>query len=152
MTTKFIAWGKIFESGVKSIDDEHKMLFDIANRFYDNIRRGDDDQVIFETLNKLIRYAETHFRREEKLLEEVGYPEDKILRHKAHHHKLITQIFDVYEAQYEITENRLVDQPGKVKTFLTEWLIMHILTEDRDYFRHIEEQAAIQFEAEDVSQ
>ncbi|MDD1793214.1 bacteriohemerythrin [Enterovibrio sp. ZSDZ42] len=146
MAEKFIAWGKIFESGVEEIDNEHKMLFHIANQFYDNIRRGDDDAVVFETLNKLIRYAETHFRREENMLVEIGYPEEKALRHKAHHQKLINQIFEVYETQFEVINDRIVDQPDKVKAFLTDWLIMHILTEDRDYFRHIEEQSLMSVE------
>lgn len=139
MAVKFIAWAKIFESGVPEIDAEHKVLFDIANQFYDKIRRGDEEQVIFETLNKLVRYAENHFRREEALLEEIGYPPEKVEHHKATHQKLINQIFEVYETQYEISNSRLIDQPEKVKNFLTDWLIMHILTEDRDYFQHIEE-------------
>lgn len=143
MATKFIVWSKIFESGVPEIDAEHKVLFEIANKFYDNIRHGDSEAVVFETLNKLVRYAEQHFRREEKMLEEIGYPEDKVMHHKAQHQRLITQIFEVWETQYEIVGERLIDQPEKMKHFLTDWLIMHILIEDRDYFQHVEEQKVL---------
>ncbi len=64
--------------GVEEIDNEHRELFRIINEtqeLLDNQILNDKYDRILETVDRLDRYAEEHFRHEEAYMESIHHPE-----------------------------------------------------------------------------
>ncbi len=75
-------------------------------------------------MNSLIRYSETHFATEEKLMEDFGYPEYK--EHKREHESLLLDIFEINSLY-----NKKDIGADILLNFLKDWLICHILDTDK---------------------
>ncbi|MBF0199208.1 MAG: hemerythrin family protein [Planctomycetes bacterium] len=129
-STNFINWCILFECDSGIIDEEHKQLFKIANEFYNNIKEKKGDNAIYQTLNELTKYAQDHFSHEENILKDTDFPTSELENHKQIHANLILEIFSIHNTQ-------MSNQLGEVKRFLTNWLIMHILIEDRKYLKYL---------------
>ena len=57
-------WNKYFETGLQTVDEQHRGLIDLINRFGEVLVQadgasGDDIDVLF---NQLAAYAQYHFR------------------------------------------------------------------------------------------
>lgn len=125
MSSEFIPWSTIYEVGVPLVDKQHVGLVKMINDFYVVIKAAHKREEVFFLLNSLIRYAEEHFRDEEALMAAGRYPE--LSKHKIEHERLILKVFDL-AASYERRETEIDDD---VMAFLKEWLIDHILKEDK---------------------
>jgi hemerythrin len=65
------------------IDEDHRHLIDIINRFGSHASRGRPDLAsAIDVLNALKFYADTHFEREEELHRLVDYPEHQERRRR----------------------------------------------------------------------
>ncbi len=122
-----IDWTDDFETGINSVDDQHRKLVEIVNKFDDAAKKGKGSRIMNEILTDLIAYTGEHFVSEEKLLADAGYP--KLKQHHAQHQQLLRK---VERLQFEF------DQQGKritveVRDFLKHWLTNHILKEDKAY-------------------
>ena len=120
-------WREEYNTNIKEMDEHHRELFQTANRLYEEIHSGRNQSVLEDTLNFLIRYTEEHFSQEEKLMEDYDFPdyEDHIKQHE----RLIRE---VQELRSQFTaENTRMDM--SIINFLKDWIINHILTEDRKY-------------------
>lgn len=118
-----------FRTGIEEIDNEHKKLFEIADRLYEmmiNEFIPDKYDYIVEVLNELKDYAATHFKHEEEYMMSIRHK--KLISQKAEHDEFIEKL-EAYDLD-EIDENQrkvileLLD-------FLNEWLINHILKSDK---------------------
>ena len=67
-------WTDKLSVGVPSIDAQHKKLVSMANTLYDAMKAGHGKEILDETLAGLINYTVTHFKYEEKLFAQTGYP------------------------------------------------------------------------------
>jgi hemerythrin len=128
-----MSWRREYEVGVPQIDAEHRSLFDLVNEFHETYMRGDSRKEIPVVLNRLITYAEAHFQHEEKLMEEIGYPQ--IERQRKEHADLVTSIFAINE--------NLATEPAHASRetvrFIKAWLLDHIVKDDMDigdFLRH----------------
>jgi hemerythrin len=83
--------------------------------------------VLEDTLNFLIRYTEEHFTKEEKLMEDFDFPEYDV--HAKHHERLIREVQEL-KAKYA---GGAIRMDMSIVNFLKDWIINHILTEDRKY-------------------
>ncbi len=122
-----IDWTNDFETGIVQVDDQHRKLVEIVNKFDEAAKRGKGSRVMNEILTDLLSYTAEHFVDEEKLMEDAEYP--KLKQHKSQHRQLLQK---VERLQFEF------DQQGKritveVREFLKYWLINHILKEDKAY-------------------
>ncbi|MBI1986387.1 MAG: hemerythrin family protein, partial [Rhodospirillales bacterium] len=70
----FVAWSDDYKVGIAAIDNDHKTLFGLVNRLHDRIKAGDGEDAVGDALDGLVDYIETHFAREERYMEECGYP------------------------------------------------------------------------------
>ncbi|MGC4019054.1 MAG: hemerythrin family protein [Muricomes sp.] len=115
-------------TGNEMIDSQHKELFDKINKLLDSCEVGNDRVVAVKTLDYLADYTEFHFSEEEKLQEEIEYP--NIEEHKKQHAKLIAVVKDLYEMleEQEGPSTAFVEQVNKN---VIEWLYGHIKTFDR---------------------
>ena len=123
----FIDWTDEFQTGIQSIDDQHRVLVEIVNKFDENAKKGKGSRIMGEILNELIQYTAQHFSHEEGLLEEAEYP--KLKQHRSQHRQLLER---VEKLQYDHnTQGKRITKD--VRDFLKFWLVGHILKEDRAY-------------------
>ena len=122
-------WADVLNIGLPSLDEQHKQLVSITNRLFQEIVRGTGIEVVFEILDELARYADSHFAYEESLLREHGFPADKLELHLAEHHALNAQVHDfVREAR---KNTGLIDL--EVYDFLRGWMDDHLQRTDKGY-------------------
>lgn len=125
MTTPYVPWSPLYEIEVPRIDEQHRGLASLVSEFHAACAEGCGRERVFPLLNRLVRYAEEHFRDEEALMGAGRYPD--LLRQRREHEKLTVAIFALAE-RYERGEAEITDE---VMAFLKAWLIDHILREDK---------------------
>src|SRR5690606_429187 len=84
------------------------------------------DEEVYEVLNNLVDYTLSHFAFEETLLEDAGYAD--LAQHQALHGNF-TRLIDDIKGRFqrgEAVSNQLAG-------LLQDWLISHIMTEDKKY-------------------
>lgn len=123
----YVIWSDMYSINVPFIDGQHKRLLDIVNDFYDALKAGQGQTIIFEILNRLIHYAEEHFKDEEELMRRAGYPAAEAERHANLHAALVEDIFKLHKQLSEQGNPEI----SSVDLFLNSWLINHILTVDK---------------------
>jgi hemerythrin len=112
---------------VASLDRQHEKLFRIVDELHEALGRAQGKTVVDGSLKKLIDYTMIHFTAEEALLRNTAYPE--LSAHVAEHCKLRSRI-EALREQYAKGDR---DVPGRLMTFLLDWLKTHILNEDKKY-------------------
>jgi len=128
----YLPWSDDYRVGVAVIDDDHRMLFRLVNRLHARLQAGAGEDAVGEVLEGLADYVETHFAREERYMEECGYPD--VVAHATKHRDLARTVRSL-RTLYE-------DDPagfpeGEILAFLKDWLTGHILKSDMDYVPYI---------------
>ncbi|MDH5542269.1 MAG: bacteriohemerythrin [Nitrospinota bacterium] len=123
-----IEWKEEFSVGVEKFDEHHRKLLSIINSLMDsaNAGKGGDTSVV-SILKELYEYSKYHFSEEEKELESRGYA--NLEKQKEEHARFGKQI-------HEYSSMFLADSEPKVSEvadFLSNWMLNHILEEDRRY-------------------
>lgn len=122
-----IEWSPVLSVGIDAIDRQHRMLIECINRLSEANTHGRSSGVLAALLGELADYAHEHFRYEERLLEQHGWPKapDHALAHRA------------FESQVREFSRRLAEGDRTLATpllmFLVEWLTEHILVDDIAY-------------------
>tara|TARA_B100000315_G_scaffold174245_1_gene162663 strand:- start:136 stop:768 length:633 start_codon:yes stop_codon:yes gene_type:complete len=139
---KIIPWTDklIIDEGV--IDKDHKLLFELINKFNENVPRFETVEQMFPLLRSLIKYTQTHFQREEKLqqISEYPYLED----HKKEHRALVEKFSGLIEKAKQAKEDDFIDVAAEMGSFFLEWLIQHVMVNDlqlKPYVERMREQA-----------
>lgn len=127
-----ITWQDSYSVGVELIDADHQLLVSLINQLDDAMSAGAGADTVGSVLNVLIEYTETHFGREELLMEKGGYPE--LAPHKREHTKLTGQVRQIVD-RYNAGDTGSVD--NEVMDFLKTWLTGHILGVDRKYTPYV---------------
>ena len=117
-----LTWQKSFSVGVKELDKQHKRLLELINEIPDL-----EEKKAYETLNQLIRYADTHFNTEEMLMKEHKYP--GLDRQRKEHEKFTNKIFEINEG----LNNKQTETLNSIKDYIMNWYISHILGMDQEY-------------------
>lgn len=125
----YVAWSDMFSVRIPYIDNQHKQLLETANDFHAAFKGDKDKNFLFEILNALIHYTEEHFRDEEELMEKAGYPAVDIKSHKKIHEQLVRDIFELHQGFMNSEEKTA----HELEIFLNNWLVQHILLEDKKY-------------------
>lgn len=132
-----IQWSEEFLTGIESIDNQHRHLVELVNKFEEASRRGRGSRIMSEILNDLLGYTQEHFAHEERLMVECGFPGLK--SHVARHRQLLQK---VERFQYDFdTEGRRVTT--EVRDFLRYWVRSHILNDDMAYAKHLQQAKAM---------
>lgn len=128
------AWSKELETGNAQIDAEHHALLQAINRLLAACAAGKQHQELNSTLDFLMQYTVTHFRHEEALQEQYGYPDYP--NHKRFHEAFF-QVVDglASSLKAEGPTPALMEAMNKQ---LTGWLLNHIKTEDMKVARHVQ--------------
>lgn len=126
--SEFMAWKDEYSVGIEAIDNDHRKLIKLINQFQTAVFYRTGEEFEREAFDELVDYTQTHFTREEALMEKHGYPDFEA--HVAEHRKMIGQVENVM-TQYQ-TEGRRETLNDAV-LFLREWLIEHINGTDQAY-------------------
>lgn len=135
-----IQWRRALSLDGGLIDDDHRHLIGIINRFERDAAGEDRRLLSFHALVDLKHYARGHFRREERLMRDVGYPPAKLREHQARHRELEARI-DVLIHHFDtsIDEDDFHEVAWEISDLLKHWLIEHIVKTDlplKPYLKH----------------
>jgi hemerythrin-like metal-binding protein len=123
-----VIWSEQFSVGVRELDQQHQQLINLLNILIS--RRGTvkpHSEMISETLMAMTRYAQAHFKTEERLMETYGYP--GLEEQKKQHRDFRKSTVDFSSAAYYG-----IDQvPEALLKYLVNWWVHHILEDDMAY-------------------
>ena len=126
-----IEWKEAMSVGVPELDADHRGLIDIINRLADQSGRAHVTDAVESSLMALMRYAEIHFAREERVMSVCGYPSDS--QHLHEHRNFVTKVRKIGE-KFEDDPKRLAKNVNEeLGQFLSDWLQDHILNTDMAY-------------------
>jgi hemerythrin len=132
----FLKWKNKYSVNVAEIDEQHKKLFDLVNAMYDAMHAGKGRDMIGTVVDEFVDFTDYHFKAEERLLLQHGYPD--FFEHKEMHDTLVRKAQSLKEAFDSGHSPTTIE----VMLVLANWLNLHILDEDQKYKPYIEGKAA----------
>ena len=127
MATSLFKWKNDFSVGIKELDDQHRSFFDILNRLGEASGGRKGMEVVGPVLRELKEYSRHHFTEEENWLKIIGFP--GLPHQKQQHAFFIAQVTDLQE-KFSKGDGNI---PVSTLEFLRDWLLSHILENDKKY-------------------
>ena len=121
MSVKFL-WEERYSVGNSKLDQQHQRLFGLGNDIQDASIKEAKKYIM-----ELYKHTREHFKCEEDHMKEIEFPDVK--QHKEMHNGLITRLNEIVEKDFGSDESF-----NRFKAFLYDWLINHILNQDKKYF------------------
>ena len=118
-----------FKTGIEIIDDEHKMLFEIADKIYKLSKNEfiiDKYDRIVNLIEELKGYAALHFRDEEAYMESINYK--KMFTQKVDHDNFIKKLNQIDLNDLDANQEEYILE---LLDFINDWLVNHILEKDK---------------------
>lgn len=123
---KMVSWSSDYNLGLEEIDGQHRYLIDLINELWHGIvHRAHLDDLMF-VMTELERYTVNHFTAEEVFMRAVDYPDFEAHR-KSHRY------FTVFIAEHKQKISRGESVSLEVLHYLKDWLVNHILKDDKSY-------------------
>jgi len=129
MANEYFTWNEVYNTGIVTIDTQHKVILKILNELYDVVFINKKDDKLAGILHELVQYTIYHFEEEEKLFEKYHFIAEK--EHKKEHALFVEQI-SAFKQKLN-TNDRLITL--ELIDFLKNWLIDHILVKDQEYVK-----------------
>lgn len=123
-----VVWNEAFSVSNELLDSDHQILFNLLNQLHDAVDTGQSRDVVGSVVNVLAEYVEHHFRREEALLAQAGFPH--LEAHQALHRRLEEKVCDIRDRWLGGERGALGEE---VLDLLKKWLTDHILVSDKSY-------------------
>jgi len=124
-------WDDSLNVGIKKIDDQHRMLIDMLNEFYENIKSKSTKEILADLIKNMKEYVAHHFSTEEELLRQHGYPDFE--KHKSEHKVFINKVED-FENRFNA--GRII-LSFEITNFFKSWLRNHIQVADKSYSKYL---------------
>ncbi|PKN09585.1 MAG: cyclic nucleotide-binding protein [Deltaproteobacteria bacterium HGW-Deltaproteobacteria-8] len=121
----FFQWQDEYAINVERIDAQHMELYSIAKMLYAALFNGQEANDPALLFPRLISHTRLHFQTENQLMLETAYPGFAVHAKK---HEQILRALDGFSAGYSA---RRKPPKKEVGIFLKDWVMTHILTEDR---------------------
>lgn len=119
-------WKEDYFIGIKSLDFEHRDLFERINDLYDSCaREGPAD--VSECAGRLHSRLAAHFALEEKTMREMKNP--NYAAHKAEHDRFLDEVTEAVATLGAGPEEADMDA---LAVLVRDWIVEHITTYDRD--------------------
>jgi len=126
-----IKWADDYNVGILEIDEEHRALADGLNTLFSICDNGCADSLIIDSLENLLTQTQRHFAHEEAIMRKVGYPGHD--DHRAQHGNLVAEMEQIIE---KYKSGVTSDLNAETMQLLEDWLLHHILIEDKKIGRH----------------
>ena len=124
-------WLESYSVGIPAIDMQHQVLIRLINDLYAAMSSGKGKEAVGKILDDLVKYTESHFSYEVRMLKQKGY--SQLAGHQSVHVSLTRQVVELRD------RHRKSQAPMSVQVmlFLKGWLADHILVHDQAYAREI---------------
>jgi hemerythrin len=113
--------------GNELLDAQHKVILSYMAKVYMYLLAGKKEKDLFELVDRLDTFCKLHFLDEEKVMEELDFPEIAI--HKAQHALFVTHLENFMGRYEELNIAKNIDE----FIFLKGWFLEHIEVFDRKY-------------------
>lgn len=133
----FINWNDMYFVGVQPIDNQHKKLVEIINRIAKSMKSSNNKGSLERLVYELVSFIETHFKFEEEFMTRYNYNDYE--RHRYEHEKLNDEI----KRFYDDFKNGLPVLNQEIMYFLRNWLMDHILVNDKKFGKFLQSQGVI---------
>jgi hemerythrin-like metal-binding protein len=124
---KRIVWTAEFSVGVRLFDRQHQRLCGMINTLIETQGARPSEDLVSRILSFMVEYAGEHFRDEEQLMSQYGFPH--LDEHVRQHREFVAKTSELLAAAKQGDEA----VPDKVLEYLRRWLTHHILGEDMKY-------------------
>jgi hemerythrin len=131
-----LAWQEEYDTGIPSIDREHRNLFRLARALHASLFEPGDADAPARMFPELLAATLEHFEHEEGLMAAHAYHGQD--SHCEHHRQIIGTL-RAFAANYEAWRNASRKEVG---VFIKDWVMTHILTEDRKLGVFLKERGA----------
>lgn len=121
----YLKWNPALNIGLLELDEQHKILFNIANDLIAAIERDEGEAVLKETFNRLKIYTETHFSAEEAYMKKLKYPGLEV------HQKEHADLLDRTNTLWKMLKEGQTVTPESVSRFIMGWIVDHIMDTDK---------------------
>lgn len=125
-------WKEMYSIGIPTIDAQHKKLLDIGLRLQALKEKSISDEALYEAMSEILKelqaYTAYHFSYEEELMREFDFPLTE--KHIRAHVFFIQKLAQIDEQ--EMIED-LQGALNETLKLLADWLIDHIIVEDKKY-------------------
>lgn len=118
-----------------AIDQQHERIFRLMKELKEAVEREDGAEATNRILSTLSVFVGGHFRMEESLMMEAGFPD--LEAHREHHAYLAARV----EAMVDRFRQGALT-PADLSVFMTEWIGRHITAYDGPMARYLAERAA----------
>ena len=122
-------WSEALSVKVPAMDSDHRAIVGLINQLASAEKIG-NRRIAESVLDELLNYAIDHFEREERFLQESGYPSQELIKHKLQHASFTESIQDI---RWQYLHGFRPKINKEVLLFLRDWLNKHILVEDMKY-------------------
>jgi len=135
--TNLIQWGDHLSVEHPGIDAQHKAIFDLGAKVYENWRGGGNIDVLRPVVDKLANLLQAHFSYEERLLAEIGY--DGLDQHVAEHRSMLNDLaimqgrFHTFKDGHESAGGSLLAPGWPIMQFILGFTIGHVMSSDMSY-------------------
>ena len=124
-------WRDEYKLNIETIDEQHCNLFELSHSVMNRIYETQDFDLIEQSLLTFRAAVLVHFAEEESLLQEYDYPELSSYCSKNQH---LLEQFDRFKVS--LNKDQVINELEFVH-FFNDWLMQHILIEDRRYGLYI---------------
>ena len=130
-----ITWNDYFVTGVDIIDEQHRWLIELINRAAPVLvlPYATSHQTADELLDRLTEYAVFHFNTEDQLMAEHAIDPRHSQHHQQSHGEFAARVGEMRQRYEDVGDI----SGGELLTFLANWLVFHILSDDQVLTRQI---------------
>lgn len=129
-----ITWRDELALGVPAIDDQHKELLNRFDQLLTACKQGKGSEELQHLLGFLDDYVLLHFRDEEQLQQQSGFPDAE--GHRREHQAFVARLQELKQ-RVSTDGGVLVDHVLDANKMLLDWLIRHISVRDREVGKHL---------------
>ena len=124
---EIIKWDEKYSVFDSEIDKQHKKLFEMINAFYNSMATNHTNDGIQKVIAEMKAYALKHFAYEESVMKIKKYP--RLANHQLNHKNFGDK---VTELEGKLKRGAPI-MATDITKFLKDWIINHILMEDKQY-------------------
>jgi hemerythrin len=122
-------WDDCFVTGLETVDEQHRELVKLINRFGDLLMQADGatQNEVDRVFEKLADYAQFHFQEEEAMMRSFNLDGRHVKNHCEEHAGFLQDVTHMHAS----TVNGDHEGANRLLTYLTNWLAYHILGTDQ---------------------
>lgn len=128
MNVELVRWDDEYSNGIAEVDAQHRNLFTLINRTYRAVVERAHSTEVQEIIRALEDYTIGHFADEERYMATARYP--RLGEHRLMHAGFVARVAQERE---KLRAGFPLDL--SIVHFLRDWLLDHILKQDKDFGR-----------------